>query len=125
MDAPEFDSFEDFFPFYVAAHSSRSTRLAHLAGSLTGLAVAAHALVARRPKRIALFPLIGYSGAWFGHFVLEKNTPATFGHPLWSFRGDWKMIAMMLTGRDDELERIAREHLAEVAEASARVPAAA
>ena len=37
-------------------------------------------------------PLVGYGFAWVGHFVFEKNRPATFKYPLWSFMGDWVML---------------------------------
>ena len=49
---------------------------------------------------MALIP--GYGGAWIGHFLVEKNKPATFEYPLWSFIGDYKMIALMLTGKMEE-----------------------
>jgi hypothetical protein len=49
--------------------------------------------------------------AWFSHFVIEKNNTASFGHPLWSLRGDVRMLATMWRGRDHELERIARTAL--------------
>ena len=53
---------------------------------------------------IELIP--GYTGAWLGHFLIERNKPATFQYPLWSFRGDCKMIAMMVTGRiNDEVKK--------------------
>ena len=47
----------------------------------------------------AVVSLVGYGAAWVGHFFVEHNRPATFQHPLWSFRGDYKMLALMLTGR--------------------------
>jgi hypothetical protein len=35
--------------------------------------------------------LSGYSFAWVGHFFFEKNKPATFKYPVYSFIGDWVM----------------------------------
>jgi hypothetical protein len=40
-----------------------------------------------------------YACAWTAHFFIEKNRPATFTYPLWSFMGDWKMLALMLSGK--------------------------
>jgi hypothetical protein len=43
------------------------------------------------------------------HFFIEKNKPATFQYPLWSFMGDYKMIWMMLNGKiDGEVKRATR-----------------
>lgn len=41
----------------------------------------------------------GYACAWFGHFYFEKNRPATFRFPVYSFIGDWVMYKDLLTGR--------------------------
>ena len=106
-----FDSFDDFFPWYVGQHSKRATRWFHFVGTHAGAATAVAGLAKRRPAVIAAFPVISYSVAWFSHFVIEGNNPATFGHPLWSLRGDVRMLAMMWQGRDAELDRIAQEAL--------------
>jgi hypothetical protein len=37
--------------------------------------------------------------AWIGHFFLEKNRPATFTYPLYSFMGDWVMFKDIITGK--------------------------
>ena len=44
-------------------------------------------------------PIAGYAFAWTGHFFFEKNSPATFRHPLYSLRGDFTMLRDVLTGR--------------------------
>ena len=46
-----------------------------------------------------LLPLAGYGCAWIGHYVYQKNRPATFTHPLYSLRGDWVMYGQMLRGK--------------------------
>lgn len=108
-----FASFEEFWPYYVAMHSKAATRWVHLAGTLTGLTVSAYGLARGRKRYLAALPLIGYGTAWPAHFLIEGNNPATFGHPVWSLRGDVRMITTMLAGRDAELEETARTWLSE------------
>jgi hypothetical protein len=71
----------------------------HFVGSLLGLACLAAAIATRNAWFILLGVLIGYALAWTGHFFFEKNRPATFQHPLYSFAGDWVMFRDILTGR--------------------------
>ena len=42
--------------------------------------------------------VIGYGFAWIGHFVFEKNKPASFKQPVYSFISDWRMFADVLRG---------------------------
>jgi hypothetical protein len=57
------------------------------------------AIVTRNAWWLLAAPLCGYGFAWVGHFFFERNRPATFAHPLYSFAGDWVMFRDMLTGR--------------------------
>jgi hypothetical protein len=107
--AREYADFEEYFPYYVSQHSRTATRWLHFAGTHLGTAAAMVALVRRRPAGLLALPLIGYGVAWCSHLAIEKNRPASFGHPLWSLRGDLRRISMMWQGRDDELARIARD----------------
>ena len=106
----EFSSYEEFFPFYVGQHSKAATRWIHLAGTFSGAVIGSSLIARRRWRGVAAMPAFSYGVAWASHFFIEKNKPATWGHPFWSFRGDMKMIATMLRGRDSELGAIAREY---------------
>jgi hypothetical protein len=105
----EFTSFEGFFPYYVAEHSKAATRWMHFGGTHLGVGLGVTGIARRRWGLLAAAPVVAYGMAWASHFGIEGNKPATFGHPAWSFRGDWKMLGMMWRGRDAELGRIAQE----------------
>ncbi|MGV1036986.1 MAG: Mpo1-like protein [Candidatus Nanopelagicales bacterium] len=103
----DFESFSDFYPFYVSQHHLRRTRVIHTAGSLLGLGIATKALVRGPREQMLAFPLVSYSCAWFSHFFIEKNVPATFGHARYSLMGDWLMVSKMVTGKDSETQALA------------------
>jgi hypothetical protein len=93
--------FTDFWPTYVRAHSRRETRLLHAAGST--LAVLAIILALAVNLWIMLLaPVFGYGFAWYSHFFVEHNRPATFGHPFYSLFADYRMLFLMMAGRMNE-----------------------
>lgn len=98
-DNARFRSFSEFWPFYVAEHSKPGTRLLHLIGTLLATSTMIYFVVAGRWWLFPLGLIPGYAFAWFAHFVVEKNKPASFQYPLWSFAADYKMVAMMIVGR--------------------------
>jgi hypothetical protein len=57
------------------------------------------AILTRQPVLILYGVLQGYAFAWVGHFFFEHNRPATFKYPFYSFAGDWRMWADILTGK--------------------------
>lgn len=98
--AEKFTSFEEFYPFYLGEHSNRTCRRLHFVGSGLVLGVILAVIMGRLgPLWLLSIPVIGYGFAWVGHFVFEKNRPATFTYPVWSFMGDWVMFGEMLTGK--------------------------
>ena len=107
----EFATYDDFFPYYVSQHSKPATRWVHFAGTHAGAVVGITGMLCRKPLLLAAAPVISYGIAWWSHFFIEKNKPATFGHPLWSLRGDLDMIRRMWQGRDAELTALARDVL--------------
>ncbi|HWU51407.1 MAG TPA: Mpo1-like protein [Tahibacter sp.] len=94
-----FASFREFYPFYLGEHSNVVCRRLHYIGSLLVLTCLALALFSGNAWWLAAAPFCGYGFAWVGHFFFEKNRPATFSHPLYSFLGDWVMLRDMLIGR--------------------------
>ncbi|KAL9261105.1 hypothetical protein AKJ16_DCAP12470 [Drosera capensis] len=102
-----FRSMDEFWGFYMSQHSKPSTRRWHFVGTLMGIVLLIYGLVFNWWV-ILLVPLIGYGLAWYSHFFIEGNVPATFGHPIWSFLCDCKMFGLMLTGQmDKEIKRLA------------------
>lgn len=94
-----FDSFAAFYPYYLSEHSDRRCRLMHFIGTALVIVTAIVALASREAWLLLLLPLFGYGFAWAGHFIFEKNRPATFRHPLYSLMGDFAMFRDMLIGR--------------------------
>jgi hypothetical protein len=91
-------TYEQFWVFYVGEHSHRISRALHFAGTSLALA-AVVAGVTVEPWWLIAAPAAGYGFAWVGHFLFEKNRPATFGHPWWSLRADFRMYRYMWLGR--------------------------
>ena len=94
-----FASFREFYPFYLSEHANRVSRRLHFIGSCGVLALLAMAIVRRNAWWLLVALLCGYGFAWVGHFFFEKNRPATFQHPFYSFAGDWRMFWDVLRGR--------------------------
>ena len=96
---PNFQTYDEFFHFYLRQHSDPRNRMLHAVGTTLGVAVVLGALLFGHTCYTMLFFPMGLGCALTGHFVLEKNKPATFGHPFWSFISDFRMVGLMLSGR--------------------------
>ena len=96
---PRYASFAEFYPFYLSEHSKPATRRLHFVGSCLGLVCLLLLVLSGNLWWLAAALVSGYAFAWFAHFAVEKNRPATFQQPLYSFMGDWKMFWQMLTGQ--------------------------
>ena len=94
-----FHTFAEFYPFYLDQHRHPVCRRLHIIGSLLVVALLLYSLIGGRWSLLLFLPLIGYGFAWIGHLFFEKNRPATFSYPLYSFIGDWVMLRDVLLGR--------------------------
>ncbi|MBJ6985386.1 DUF962 domain-containing protein [Luteimonas sp. MC1750] len=94
-----YSSFREFYPYYLSEHRNATSRRLHFAGSCAALAFVCVAIASGNAWWLLAALGSGYGFAWIGHFFFEKNRPATFSHPLYSFAGDWVMFRDILAGR--------------------------
>ncbi|MGK0367182.1 MAG: hypothetical protein ACI9QD_000316 [Thermoproteota archaeon] len=95
----EYKTFEEFYPYYLEDHSNTVCRVLHFVGTFLLLLILVLAIITRNFKLLIILPLVGYGFAWVGHFVFEKNRPATFKYPAFSLKGDFLMFWQLLTGK--------------------------
>lgn len=94
----KYETFREFWPFYVCEHSKPLTRLFHFIGT-AAIFPLLYAAVIYNPYLALLIPVTAYGFAWFSHFFIENNKPATFTYPLWSLAGDFRMFGLMIIGK--------------------------
>lgn len=99
MSEKKYQTFKEFYPFYLSEHSHPMNRLLHIIGTGIGLFILILCLATKAYIYIPLAFVNGYAFAWVGHFLIEKNRPATFTYPLYSFMGDWMMFFEVMTFR--------------------------
>lgn len=95
----QYQTFNEFYPFYLSQHSKPTTRALHYVGSILVVITLVISLISKDYGLLFLLPLLGYGFAWVGHFFIEKNKPATFTYPWYSFLADWVMLKDFLTGQ--------------------------
>jgi len=94
-----FSTYGEFWPFYLGEHLHPVNRRLHFAGTSIALALIIVSVIVAEPVFLLAALFSGYGFAWFGHYFIEKNRPATFRYPMWSFVSDWRMWLLMLFRR--------------------------
>ena len=92
-------TYAEFWPYYLREHALPITRWLHFLGTSVATSLAVTAGLTGNLKLLPAALVSGYAFAWVSHFTLEKNRPATFKYPLWSFVSDFRMAGLMLVGR--------------------------
>jgi len=94
-----FKSFAEFYPFYLSEHSNPINRRLHFFGCVLVIVILLYTVFTQTWLALIALPMVGYGFAWIGHYFVEKNRPATFTYPLYSFMGDWVMFKDIITGK--------------------------
>ena len=95
----KYRTLSEFYPFYLSQHSNRTSRRLHFIGTTSAIALIVTSVITQMWWLIAVGFVQGYAFAWIGHFFFERNKPATFDYPWFSFLSDWRLWWEMLTGR--------------------------
>lgn len=95
----KYHTFRDFYPYYLTEHSLPLNYWLHFFGTLGVLACLVLGLVTGYGFLFILMPICGYGFAWVGHYIFEKNRPATFTYPLYSLASDFVLFWHVLTGQ--------------------------
>ncbi len=98
----KYSSLKDFYSYYLKEHSNPTCRMFHYIGTTLILAIIVWMIADFAWWKLFCIPLVGYGFAWVGHFIFEKNKPATFKHPFYSLASDFIMYYHFLTGQIDE-----------------------
>ncbi|MFM7758595.1 MAG: Mpo1-like protein [Crocinitomicaceae bacterium] len=93
----QFNSLKEFYPFYLQQHSDSICRYLHFIGTAGFITIVIYSFIAENYWLLLFGPLCGYGFAWIGHYVFEKNKPATFKHPFYSLISDFIMFYHMMT----------------------------
>lgn len=103
-------NYAEFYPYYLSEHRNINSRRLHVLGSGLALYYVRKAIKQAKPKYLVYGVVSAYSCAWIGHFVFEKNKPASFKQPIYSFISDWRMLSDIVRGRlslkDRRLDKI-------------------
>lgn len=96
MNKDEIKTYAQFWPIYLKLHSQKGTQRLHFVGLLSGIVSFSMGILLNQWTLIALAPVLGYGFAWYSHFYIEKNRPATWTHPWWSLISDFRMAFFYL-----------------------------
>ena len=94
-----YTNFKDFYPYYLSEHSHKTTKLLHFIGTSISLYFLFNFFIKFDFIYIIFSLLSGYGFAWVSHFFIEKNKPATFKYPFYSFIGDHLMFIEIIMGK--------------------------
>jgi hypothetical protein len=94
-----FPDLKSFYPFYLSQHAHGLNRLLHFYGTTLVLLCLVTAGLSRQPVLLFWALAAGYGPAWVGHFIIEKNRPATFRYPFKSLVCDFMMYRDIWRGK--------------------------
>merc|ERR1712110_1288812 len=95
-----FQDWESFYPYYLCEHTKPVTKLFHFIATFNALCLLGISILGPwQWTNIALGLIQGYALAWYSHFNIEQNKPATWMYPGLSFVSDQRLFVESLMGK--------------------------
>jgi hypothetical protein len=95
----KYESFKEFYPFYLGQHQNVTCRVLHFVGTSLFFFIFFGAFIFHEIRLLILCPVLAYGFAWVGHYFFEKNKPATFKYPFYSLLADFLLYFEILAGK--------------------------
>ncbi|MBT5017861.1 DUF962 domain-containing protein [bacterium] len=105
MADPLPDNFSEFWELYLSEHQSLLNRWLHTTGTILSIMLFVFCFISKFYWGFLFVPLVGYGGAWFGHYFIEKNRPLSLRAPVRSLLCDYRLALMMALGQNNKLVR--------------------
>lgn len=96
----KYESFAEFYRFYLNEHRQEGTRAMHFAGILGFLICLLFAFWRHDVWFFIAGVAIGYAPAISSHYIYEGNRPASFKAPFFSILSDFRMFWDLLTKKE-------------------------
>jgi len=98
-DGSKFEDFASFYPYYLCEHVKPRTKLFHFIATFNATAILGKLIFGRTEWAwLAAGLLQGYGLAWYSHFTVEMNKPATWQYPWLSYTSDNRLFIESLLG---------------------------
>lgn len=107
----KYKTLQEFYPYYLTEHQDPISRALHFIGTGGFIFICVFAIFTQTWWLLLLGPVCGYGFAWLGHFVFEKNKPATFVYPVYSLSSDFIMFFHIITFQIGRKLKEAREKI--------------
>ncbi len=92
-------TFTEFYTDYLSGHTDRTSRELHFFGSTLAIFFLIALVLTGNVVWLVAAALSFYGFAWIGHLMFEKNRPASWRQPFYSFAAAWLMYWQLLTGQ--------------------------
>jgi hypothetical protein len=96
----EYDNFDDFYhEYFLTGHRHKYTKLFHFLAIGFALLFGILFLSTLNWRWFGLAVFIGYALSIVSHYLFEKNKPATYDYPVYSFFSAFRMFFETLIGK--------------------------